>query len=85
VSKYPLWDAEKVVSIAFCESSFRPQVVNNNPISGDYSVGLMQINIIGSLAKDRPKEEELKDPEKNIDFAYTLWQQQGYGAWRNCL
>ena len=85
VNEYPLWNTEKVVDIAFCESSFRPQVVNDNPTTGDYSIGLMQINIMGSLAKNRPSEEELKDPKKNIEFAYTLWQQQGYSAWKNCL
>jgi hypothetical protein len=85
VSQYPLWNTETMVNISFCESSFRPQVVNDNPNTKDYSVGLFQINLYGNLAKERPSKEELKDPEKNIEFAYKLWQSQGYNAWRNCL
>jgi hypothetical protein len=47
VSQYPDWDVETMVDIAHCESSFRAEVINDNPKTGDYSVGLMQINTLG--------------------------------------
>lgn len=83
VSKYD-WDVELATKIVLCESSGRIDVVNNNPATGDYSVGLMQVNIKGSLAKDRPLEEDLKNPEKNIEFSYLLYKSGGWKNWRNC-
>lgn len=66
------------------ESGGRPDTLNNNPATGDYSVGCFQINILGSLAKNRPTEAELKDPEVNVKFAYNMWKNQGWTPWSVC-
>ncbi len=74
-----------MVKIADCESNFNSTVINYSTTTKDYSVGILQINLYGDLAKERPSEEELKDPVKNIEYGYNLWKSQGYNAWRNCL
>ena len=84
VAQYPDWDVETMVKIAQCESSFRKDVINDNPRTGDHSVGIFQINTLGSLAKDRPSVEDLKDPAKNIKFANELYKNGGVNHWKNC-
>ncbi len=76
VSKYD-WDVNTVLRILQCESQGRSWIVNDNPGTRDYSVGLMQINLFGSLAATRPSEEWLKVPANNIKYAY---QMSGNGA-----
>jgi len=80
VAKYD-WDVEVMVDIIFCESSFRADVINDNPRTRDYSVGLSQINLYGVNAKHRPPVEELIDPVKNIAFAYELYSSGGFRHW----
>lgn len=81
VEKYD-WDTELVMKIMELESSCRPEVVNNNPKTGDHSIGLMQINLFKYLKNTRPNEEELKDPAKNLEFAYKLYTSRGnYKDW----
>lgn len=67
-----------------CESGGNPEALNNNPLTGDYSVGLFQINLYGANAKTRPSEEWLKVPENNISYAYELYKNGGWGHWKNC-
>lgn len=69
VSKYN-WDADLVLRIMSCESGGNPNSVNSTP--PDYSVGLMQINLYGSLALTRPSEAWLKVPANNIEYAYGM-------------
>lgn len=79
------WDDELAIKIMMAESGCRADVVNDNPMTKDYSVGLFQINLYGSNAKYRPSEEELKDPKVNIEFAYNLWKEYGfYSQWGVC-
>lgn len=81
VEKYD-WDTELVMKIMELESSCRPEVVNNNPKTGDHSIGLMQINLFKDLKHTRPSEEELKDPAQNLEFAYQLYKNRGnYKDW----
>lgn len=81
VGKYD-WDINTAMSIMSCECrSGDPRTVNDNPKTGDYSVGLFQINLYGSLAKGRPSEEWLQVPENNIEYAYGMWKAQGWKPW----
>ena len=85
VEKYD-WDDEIALQIMDKESGCDSSIVNNNPATGDYSVGLYQINLFGDNAKSRPPEEELKIPEKNIQFAYNLYKKTGFTrSWSVCV
>lgn len=64
-----------------CESSGRAWVVNDNPATGDYSIGLFQINLIGRLANSRPSEAWLKVPENNISYAAQMQKASGWSPW----
>lgn len=80
------WDDEIALSIMNCESSASTTVVNNNPATGDLSVGAFQINTYGKLKSERPTVEELKDPDINIAFAYKLYSEGGFERhWTNCF
>lgn len=78
------WNLEKAVRIIFCESGRNPRVVNDNPNTRDYSVGLFQINLFQSLEAIRPSEEWLKNPINNVNYAYRLYQQFGWTPWKQC-
>lgn len=80
LAKYD-WNTDIMLRIMDCESKGNPLIVNNNPATGDYSVGLFQINLYGAMAKTRPSEAWLKDPINNIQYAYSLYKSQGYEAW----
>lgn len=47
------WPLVVMTAISGRESSWNPIVINNNPSTGDYSVGLFQLNYFGSLAPGR--------------------------------
>lgn len=68
------WDIEVAKRIMKAESSCIPTAKNDNPNTGDYSIGLMQINLYGNMKNERPSEEDLLDPEKNIAYAYELYK-----------
>lgn len=75
------WSCERALAIAKCESRLNPLAVNDNPKTGDYSIGLFQINLLGKLAKNRPSAEWLKNPQNNIDYAHKMYQSQGWKPW----
>lgn len=79
------WDDDLALGIMNCESTASSTIVNDNPNTGDHSIGLFQINIYGANAKERPTEEELKNPDTNIAFAYKLYKDGGFKRhWTNC-
>lgn len=78
------WNIEKALRIIFCESGRNPRVVNDNPNTRDYSIGLFQINLFRSLENVRPSEEWLKNPINNVDYAYRLYRQLGWKPWKTC-
>ncbi len=78
------WCIDTAYKIMRCESSLDPNAVNVNHRTRDYSIGLMQINLYGNLSSIRPDREWLLIPENNIDYAYIIYQKQGWNAWRNC-
>lgn len=59
------------------ESSNNPLRINDNPNTGDYSVGCFQINLIGDMRKSRPPEPWLLQPENNVRYAYEMYVAQG--------
>jgi len=86
VSQYP-WNVSVALAVMYAESRCNPSTVNNNPSTGDYSIGLFQINLYGRNAYNRPSEAELKDPEVNIAWAYKIFAANGssfIGQWGVC-
>lgn len=71
----PAW-ASTMAGVALAESGGRYWVVNNNPDTKDYSVGLWQINYFGALLGPRTaaygSPEALKDPNANAKAAISL-------------
>lgn len=76
------WDIERMLKVCECESGGNPNAENLK--APDNSHGLLQINLHGELAKERPSEQELRNPEKNIEFGYKIYKGQGYRAWKIC-
>jgi len=75
------WDAETAYEIMLCESKGNPEAHNFSHKTKDDSWGLFQINLYGELAKTRPSPEWLKIPENNIDYAYKIYLENGWGQW----
>jgi hypothetical protein len=65
-------------AVAMKESTGRPRSHNDNPATGDYSHGLFQINMIGSLGPARLKQykldsnEDLFNPLTNAKIAFQM-------------
>jgi len=74
-------DAPRAIRIASCESSLQWWRINDTPSTGDYSIGIFQINLYGSLAKNRPSKEWLLNYKNNIDYAYKMYKAQGWTPW----
>lgn len=86
ISKYN-WNYSVAVAVARAESGLNPGIVNNNPGTGDYSVGCFQINIYGANARTRPSEAELKNAATNVAWAYKIYTGNGssfIGQWGVC-
>lgn len=92
--------AEDAKKIMYCESRGNPKTVGDTHImtyhSGELvgdSIGLFQIRTGGSdfnraKANGMTAEEfrqEMFDPEKNIQYAKTIYDQRGWSAWFNCM
>ena len=75
------WNGDYAVKLFNCESSLNPKALNDNPLTGDFSVGIAQINLHGNLAKDRPTKEQLYDAKFNIDYAYEMYKKAGFKPW----
>ena len=71
------WQTAKRVMI--CESGGNPNALNAS--GRDYSVGLFQINLYGSLAATRPSEAWLRNGANNIAYAAQLWRAAGWTPW----
>jgi hypothetical protein len=65
-------------AVAMKESTGRPRSQNDNPNTGDYSHGLFQINMIGSLGPARLKQynldsnKDLFNPLTNAKIAFHM-------------
>ena len=96
ISKYG-WNQSVAHNVMMVESSGNPNILNNNPSTGDYSVGCFQINLMGGnlLSKYRvavslgytgqPTIEELepwlKNAANNVAVAHKLWLGSGWSPW----
>lgn len=74
--------------IVFLESGNRPYAHNDNPVTGDNSYGLFQINMYRGLEKSRQEaygldsNEDLFDARTNAEIAYKISKGgTKWGAW----
>ncbi|MEI7632027.1 MAG: transglycosylase SLT domain-containing protein [bacterium] len=86
IAKYD-WQQNIAIAVMKAESGGNTKAKNDNPATGDYSIGCFQINIYGANAKNRPSETELYDAKINVAFAYRLYSSSGWqnqwGAYRD--
>lgn len=83
------WEDELIpwyLNVTWDESGWRPRAVNDNPTTGDLSLGGGQINMIGDLGVERRARygitnEDLFDPVINARVARDILDSQGPGAW----
>lgn len=93
-------EAPDAIKIAECESRWDPENIGDTHImtyhSGELvgdSIGLFQIRTGGkdfnrAKANGMTADEfrkEMKDPIKNIKYAKTIFDQDGWSAWWNCM
>jgi hypothetical protein len=86
IAKYN-WNINVATAVARAESGLNPGALNNNPSTGDYSVGCFQINLYGANARTRPSEAALKNAATNVEFAYRIYTGNGssfIGQWGVC-
>lgn len=80
IQKYD-WNKTVAYNVMIAESSGNHLTVNNNPSTGDYSVGCFQVNLYGRLRATRPSEAWLKIPANNVAYAYGLYRANGWSPW----
>ena len=75
-------------AVAMKESTGRPRSHNQNPVTGDNSYGLFQINMIDSLGPARRKQFNLKsnkdlfDPIRNAEIAFFMSNEgKNWSSW----
>lgn len=71
-------EAQNFVGIAQAESGLRPNALNNTPSTGDYSVGLFQINFFENLGPARTARYAPRFglPANTSTADFTKWLQQ---------
>ena len=75
------------IAISQAESGLNPRALNPDTSTGDYSLGLFQINMLGKMGEERRRQfglkanEELYDPKTNVRAAKAIYDSQGLGAW----
>jgi hypothetical protein len=80
-------DADIMAAIGTAESSLDYRVINDTPSTGDYSVGIWQINYLGSLYASRtaaygtPKSLIDRGHAAQAYAAHDLWRQSGFSPW----
>lgn len=86
IAKYD-WNVGTATRVMIAESGGNPGEVNDNPSTGDYSVGCFQINLYGANARTRPSEAWLKNAANNVSYAYGIYKSNGssfIGQWGVC-
>lgn len=80
-------NAEILAAIGGPESGYDYTVINDTPATGDYSVGIWQINYLGALYAERsrlygtPRQLIAGGPAKQAHAAFDVWKGQGWLAW----
>ena len=76
-----------MTAIVFAESGGNPTAHNNNVATGDNSYGLLQINMINEIGRERREKfslssnRDLFEPSINFMVAKQIYDQQGLEAW----
>lgn len=75
-----------LTAVGGAESGWNAEALNNDPSTGDYSVGVWQINYYGSLMASRTAEfgspsQLLGNLQAQADAAAAIYHQQGLSAW----
>lgn len=68
------------VAVAMAESGLNPRAKNDTAGTGDYSIGLWQINMRAHGSR-YGGEEALKHPATNARAAYAIWKDRNGGSW----
>lgn len=71
------WPQSDAYQIMMAESTNDPREKNDDPETGDYSIGCFQVNLKGDLKKGRPSEKALYDPAINVQWAYNHYVAEG--------
>lgn len=83
------WPLVEAIAVAIAESGIkkdgvwyvRPEVINDNPRTGDYSIGIWQNNYIRKLRAERTRKygppEGQKDPKTNAITAWRIFHEEG--------
>lgn len=77
---FPGDQAVTAVAVAMAESNLNPRAKNDNAGTGDYSIGLWQINMRAHKTRFGT-EEQLKNPAVNARAAHTIWRERNGGSW----
>lgn len=86
IAKYD-WNVAVATAVARAESGLNAGALNDNPATGDYSVGCFQVNLYGANARTRPSEAALKNAATNVAWAYNNYKENGssfIGQWGVC-
>ncbi len=70
------WNDEQALRVAMCESGIREEAIGDKHIY-PHSYGVFQIRALSG----RPAPAQLLDYKTNINYAYQLWQSQGWYPW----
>jgi hypothetical protein len=79
--------AQALAGIAMAESSGNTADLNDDSTTGDYSVGLFQVNYFDKLREGRTQaygspEQLAQDPLQQAAAAIAIFTDQGFGAWQ---
>ena len=80
VEKFGPTQASVALAVAKAESGMREDAININT-NGTIDVGVYQINYQSHKNREACQLKKLVDAKSNVDCAYELWKEQGWGIW----
>ena len=91
------WNQSVAYNVMMVESGNKPTNLNDNPNTGDYSIGCFQINLLGGnlmskygimqrlgytgAAERAQMTEWLWNPSNNVAVAWELYKGSGWAPW----